>query len=564
MKFNPVLYDFKRGLLRLSVILVLILFTASGIGLAYLVSISLAVSPGAFSHHIIIMTADTETKTLKIEGYVHDGSLRDINGVFNYNVYCYNTSKIYEELSKEQVDYQKIIEETKIILAQGSVGFRGKFSNSTELRLNESEISWLKSWYTCQSDITLSTPYGYVSKTIVMRAYQFEEKIILQGLVGDFVGYSKVQKTIEASGNQFQPYLEHGELGVELPYKRNSRVVIVGAIGIPEDPYVKLDVYVRERTSPESGRISLEDLERQGFYKISTVSQDIFIIELNLINQTNYGLDILLLGESSDGYKYYAWVTVPIFESPSTDPRTMSVVNVLLGGAALGLFSMFFPVVMLYLAYVYIAKPRSQGALEFVIARPINRFDLYITRYLSGVLVALVASTVFYVALTTSIWILLEVSLELYVHLLISASIALSLVAFYGLCYFLSTFTRGTRYLALAIFIYIFFAIIMPIVISIIQVFLFMRGGGLVSNPQKVYEEMTKMQYLTRYFTPFGIQDFAEYYVMKHYNITQFGLDFRVIETVVQPWAVVLSSLAWLAVPVITGWYVFKKANLAS
>jgi ABC-2 type transport system permease protein len=82
----------------------------------------------------------------------------------------------------------------------------------------------------------------------------------------------------------------------------------------------------------------------------------------------------------------------------------------------MGIFITFFPVVVLYLVYIYVAKPRSQGALEFVLARPITRLELYITRLFAGVLVVLTATALFYAALVLAIYLHTGVLLDLYLY----------------------------------------------------------------------------------------------------------------------------------------------------
>ncbi|MEM2645524.1 MAG: hypothetical protein QXP03_05595, partial [Desulfurococcaceae archaeon] len=182
-----------------------------------------------------------------------------------------------------------------------------------------------------------------------------------------------------------------------------------------------------------------------------------------------------------------------------------------------------------------------------------------VTRFVAGVLVAVVASTIFYTVLITTLWLLLEVFIEPYVNLLMYSGIVLSLVAFYSLCYFVSTITRGAGYLAFAIFLFILFTIILSVIASVLVVLTSKDMYG-----PEVYKEMMKLQYLTRYFTPFGVQDFIEFYVTRYYNINLYGDALRVIESVVQPWAVALSVTLWILLPVVAGWYTFKKANLSS
>jgi len=61
---NPVFYDFKRGILRLSVLLTLLLFISIGVGLAYLVTSLLATTPLP-QYFIYSSTIDSSTGVIQ-------------------------------------------------------------------------------------------------------------------------------------------------------------------------------------------------------------------------------------------------------------------------------------------------------------------------------------------------------------------------------------------------------------------------------------------------------------------------------------------------------------------
>ncbi|MEM2353690.1 MAG: ABC transporter permease subunit [Desulfurococcaceae archaeon] len=547
VKFSPVLYDFKRGLLRRSVILVLVLFTVSGVGLAYLVSSTLGATPLVEGKYVILITVDTGTKTLSSEGRVYDMALRDMSGTLSFDIYCYNATEPVEA-AKGQILRETIV-------------FRGEFKEKKRV---ESIPHELPVGYQCVCRFSLSTPYGYISNVAPTFIGRIENRTLIFAVISDqYMPYAihKITETgLETEPEPGREPYSHGILLINAIYREGVNITVVGSVLVPAEPELKLDLYMREQgSSGPASQVLPVDIEGAGYRKIATLDQGVFAAGSSLRNRNVTFVDLLVIGETGKGVKYYAVVSAHPTEIVGVNQRSIAVINVLLGGAGLSLFNGFFPIVMLYLVYIYIAKPRSQGALEFVVARPITRFDLYVTRFVAGVLVAVVASTIFYTVLITTLWLLLEVFIEPYVNLLMYSGIVLSLVAFYSLCYFVSTITRGAGYLAFAIFLFILFTIILSVIASVLVVLTSKDMYG-----PEVYKEMMKLQYLTRYFTPFGVQDFIEFYVTRYYNINLYGDALRVIESVVQPWAVALSVTLWILLPVVAGWYTFKKANLSS
>ncbi|MGC8982357.1 MAG: hypothetical protein ACP5KA_01155, partial [Desulfurococcaceae archaeon] len=90
---KPVIYDFKRGLLRLSVLTTLVLFALAGAGLAYLMVQTLAVSRETPARLVAISTLNTTTGDWHFEGVVLDiSSMRVLSGVLEYEVVVYNVT----------------------------------------------------------------------------------------------------------------------------------------------------------------------------------------------------------------------------------------------------------------------------------------------------------------------------------------------------------------------------------------------------------------------------------------------------------------------------------------
>jgi hypothetical protein len=234
---------------------------------------------------------------------------------------------------------------------------------------------------------------------------------------------------------------------------------------------------------------------------ISIVEFDTSLFNNTLGRQSVYA--VLLL--SRDNGTMYSIIWAPSSSVQSGQSARM-IYNQLLGIAGIGLFALFFPVVVLYLIYVYVAKPRSQGALEFVLARPITRLELFATRYTAGVLVVLVATGLFYIALSAAIYFLTGVSTSPTGTLLLFAGLASSLIAFYSLCYLLASLASGTRYIVASVLAYILFAMLWSLVALALTL---ITTGGFTTN---FYEQFVRVQYISYYFNPLRIMDFTQYY----------------------------------------------------
>jgi ABC-2 type transport system permease protein len=225
----------------------------------------------------------------------------------------------------------------------------------------------------------------------------------------------------------------------------------------------------------------------------------------------------------------------------------------LIGGITSSLdgFAFIFPVIMLYLAYVLFSKPRDSGALKFILARPVTRRELYINRYLGGVLTAVLSSLLlsFISYITLSILVLfsggfLLLLLPISVPLELFVSIAAALIAFFSLVYMLPSFIKSAgTVLGISIFLFLFFEIGIPIIAGVI--------GLTTGNISNIFQ----ITYKLYYFSPIGAESFGIYYIEHAYGIVSS------ISSVILP-LVIVSSLIWIIVPFIIGLKRFDKINI--
>ncbi|ADM27327.1 hypothetical protein Igag_0489 [Ignisphaera aggregans DSM 17230] len=233
------------------------------------------------------------------------------------------------------------------------------------------------------------------------------------------------------------------------------------------------------------------------------------------------------------------------------DAETLYVGGLVAPTSSIGysLFAQYFPIILLYLAYVLVAKPRSSGALEFVLARPITRLDLYLVRYLAGILITVIASALFLLGIGIASAILIGITLDIYSFTILYLGLIAALTSFYSLCYMVASSTRSSSYLAIAIALYLLFAMFWGMIALAIS---YISGGGLMGVTETGY----KISYLNP-LSPATI--FAPYYVQKHYSIST-----TASEDLINPILAILSPIAWIAITFTIGYIRFRKINLSS
>ena len=145
------------------------------------------------------------------------------------------------------------------------------------------------------------------------------------------------------------------------------------------------------------------------------------------------------------------------------------------GGVGSGLASaMVFvaPILGIALGYAAISGEREVGSLKLMLARPIHREDVITGKAFAGIAaagVAMFASTL--IAAGGGVWLQgVTLTLDGVTRLLTFTLLSLMLfAAYYTICLFFSTlFTKTSRSLLVAIFIWVLFSFIIPIAASLI------------------------------------------------------------------------------------------------
>ena len=572
------LYDFKRGVLRVSVLVTLALFVLAGVGMAYVLVAVMATMPSS-QNQVLYSYIDTSTGEFKLEAVLLDPELRPVGGEVSYTLGCYNKTKLRQledglRLGKiTPEEYQGEFEKLLRVVDEGSVR-----SASGRVSLVKMLSEAVSRDYGCKLYLNITTVYGTSTQAVRMGLGQ--EYLPLE--IGNKTILTLVStpgipsiSSIEVAGESItiapQPthattpitvtMFQVGELkgfgvvSASLYAVSYEKSVLLIALHSSVD--TEFTVYIeRLNASDMPSELSLSSIEKY-FERVGVVRSGVSIVELDvnllraMLVPVKPSLNVVLLSRKGNTTMLaVARATTNVLQ---TEYAKKVISMQLAGPTGVSMFITFFPVVVLYLVYIYVAKPRSQGALEFVLARPITRFELYITRLFAGVLVVLTATALFYTALVLAIYFLTGVLLDLYSFVLLFAGLALALIAFYSLCYLLSVLTSGTRYLVASIMTYIVFAILWPLLVYL--VIISFKGFTL-----SLAEELAKAQYISYYFTPLGVHNFMQYYYLVYVG----GGQSPAIEAVINPWLVGISTATWIIAPVAIGWLLFKKANLSS
>jgi len=578
---KPVLYDFKRGVLRVSTILVLVLFTLAGVGLAYLVLAFMAITPmigstAVYSH------VDHSAGEFKLEVLLLNPDLKPTDGEVVYKLECYNSTRVNElynlffsgEITEEELERE--LEKLRVVVSEERV-------RSSSGRLLVTRTLNIPTDYACDLYLNGTTVFGSFVAKYSYIPHQFDGNVV-QFLVRTpngsedpitraesetlnlplvdvkkgpgYYWYSVIPRQITPAEMAESP----GRVSVAIHAFDTGRTVVLISLYCRVD--VEFDVYIEKLNATSTPTtISTSDIAEYFDY-VGRVRRGINVIELdlNLLERGQTPLKpalIVLLVSRSENQTLYSALAPYIISHRSGEAQRM-IAQLIASPAGTGLFHGFFPVVVLYLVYVYIAKPRAQGALEFVLARPITRREIYTTRYSAGVLVITVVTALFYTTLLLALYYLTGVVLELYPSLLLYAGLLLSSLAFYSLCYMLSTLTSGVRYIVVSVILYVLFAFLWGLVVILLVAYI--RGFTL-----EFFEEYWRNLYTSYYFNPLGVYEFAEYYYSEYYLLQQAGVGFAPdISEIVNPWLVGVSTVAWITVPVVLGWLKFKKVSLTS
>jgi ABC-2 type transport system permease protein len=194
--------------------------------------------------------------------------------------------------------------------------------------------------------------------------------------------------------------------------------------------------------------------------------------------------------------------------------------------SALAFYVLFFPFVAIYLAYSMFTNPRSNGALEFLLARPVTKGILYFNRLLANLLTVLVSSVIMNAVAVLTISLYTGIPIASYIIIMETLGIFTDVSAYVSLTYMLGGLTKECK-LALAV----------PILLSLVLPAIGFLASLYPSEPWLAY-------------VPPSVLD--SYINDKIFNISQpLSLSGSVV-----------SAALWVTVPAIIGYVAFKKEDI--
>jgi len=531
---TPILYDFKRSILRFSTIVTIVLFTLAGLGLSYAALTGIS---QLYPYTNIIALALNRGGECYVTGLVFDLAGNPSNA--KLVVLNRDGASVYEkELSG---NFTLVDREICNIL--------GKIPES-DLRfvLRSKYGEW------AVSVTTLGVPIGNES---VLASFMYTSSLnTVEAYLSNTTSVSGATTLVVSGGGlgasvtrEFKPP-QQPVVGVliarlvVLSWGRGDAKLFIAAVNYTDPelkPYASIS-YSLYKFTAGSG-IGVDFFENLTYTTIGSMQGSyigVFNFKLGRRGDANTLVSRIEHGNVSN------YVLIPLTQLVSAEQ--ISAHGMISLGISYNLFVQFFPIVVLYLAYVLMAKPRSTGALEFVVARPVTRWDVYLTRFLAGVLTIAVASAVFILGLNVGNFVVFKTSLDFYANTILYAGLVAGLTVFYSLCYMIASSTRSGRYLALAIVLYALFALFWSLIVLLYS---YAAGGGLANYTENTYK--------LSYFNPLApASTHAPLYVGAHYNLSQLS------EDVLNPALVYLTPIAWIAACFTIGYYAFRKANLTS
>jgi len=336
---RPVLYDFKRSFLRLSVLLLLVLFILGGFGLSYSVFHILGINPSAYENlNVAGFSIISPLGTIHVYGIVFNNMGQPVSGTticVHYSGGVMNTTTSSEGLFNLSIPYSNS--------SYAIVKYDGMVRN---VSLIGGSVALVSGPYVGNVGINgiIHVAKGINNVVLFTNISMFND---LGGLSNPYSPYDPI--FIAIMNHNHLVMFTYESLNVSLSFlQANSNVLAVNSSGVVLKEYnFSLKPFTPVYTTIE----------------VPSEANYVSILSNLYSGNTPYSQSPILYTEIVTGYF-----------------------------SAMGLFLDFFPFVVIYLAYAMFAKPRDTGALEFILARPITKGELYMTRFSANAITAIIAS----------------------------------------------------------------------------------------------------------------------------------------------------------------------------
>ncbi len=507
---SAVIYDFKRSFFRSSTLLLLIIFILVGVASTYLIYSNMVQRGYSLDQKLsVIATIDIENDCLVIKGYIFDEkgdpvSFAQVELYINnklidkassadgFFMLCTGTKISPTNINELFENITNLTQDSKLVVTYRDV--REEVRPST-IMFREMKETSLKSGFP-RIYYLKRTLYTYHSPTAFMS-------------ISSPVLIPRIDKDNVATIYFINPFFSLGNNSIETEY----------CIG----NYLSLST---EKNTTKA----CEEIKDLGKFDKAIVK-----VEIPLDPKYN-GLAILIKKDDLN----------TTYITNYSISKGINTIYLSLLSTPLGMITNFSPIIMLYLAYVLMAKPRSMGALEFILARPITRLDLYLTRYFAAVLTGLVLSIAVVLGLGLSTTLILGITPDITALLTITLGLFLALTAIYSVYYALATSIRSGLYLAISIILYLIFTIFWQTIVIIY---------AYVTGQLFDFQKLTELISYSYYYNPVGAVNLLLTMLQKSYGLSSIEIN---------PYYVGLSVALWIIVPFILGYLRFRRINLST
>ncbi len=510
---SAILYDFKRSFFRLSTIILLLVFILVGISSTYLIYSNMVQRGYSIEQKLsIIATTNIKDQELVVEGYIFNEEGKPVESA---QIELYVNNKLMGKTSSEANGFFTLNTGVKISTTsiEKFLETIGNLTTSSKLVVRFENIKEEVKAQMIKLPIVKEIPIP----TIIPRIYYLKRTLYTYQPPMAFeissapVLITKLDKDNTATIVFVNPFLSPVMESIHVSY----------CIG----DYISMALELTKNATE-----ACKEINDLGYFNGS-----IIFVKIPLDPDKN-GL-LLFIEKDHVNTTYLVQYSFK---------KGIESVYLSLLSMPLGLIVNFAPIIMLYLAYVLMAKPRSIGALEFILARPITRLDLYLTRYFAAILTAFTLSVAVVIGLGLSTTVIIGIMPDFYVLLTIALSLFIGLTTIYTLYYAIATSIRSGLYLAISIILYLVFTIFWQTIIVVYALF----TGQLFD-----FHRITELINYSYYFNPIGSINLILAMIQKSYGLTS-------VE--VNPYYLILSIIIWITIPLILGYLRFRKINLSA
>jgi len=538
---TAVIYDFKRSLMKKSVILVMAISILLGIGLSYVLYASLLQGMNLDDINVRAYMIAINNK-IYLLGAVYDSKGDPINNA---------VAKLY-------------LGDNPLIEASSDV--KGLFFAEKEINLSDilrADLSFLRlTLYVGGKSINTSAEIRQFSTTPSMRSLRdglyvvvelYRDSVYVLGrstIFGAISTNSSLQPndvflsfTVLHRNNDVYKIMIFGirvvnnsitPINTNILYTVANRSIFIQEI-VNMTPAPRINIIIQRSIT-----LKPSVFEKLRFEYLTNMTDYVEIKEIKLSGESK-DLDTLILKVPFSDNTYVFTAGIIYRYSPLYTTLIMSL------SSSGGIFFFTLSIVVLFLVNSMMAKPRSSGELEYILSKPLTRDDLYLIRYASILLAILFMVLILLLTLSSFTYVLLKISYDFDTLLKLFIGLTGSLIALLSLFYSIATGLRSGLYMGVSIGLFV------------ILIFLWdslMFAVGIALSGTQSFQEISRFVEESTYFNP---------RVLVRYVFSELTSTFiEGQEPVLKLPLVLISWGLWTFIPFIIGLLRFRRINLLS